>query len=374
MLNANSFLRFIYTFVVAAFALFALSVVYQKFVSRGNEASIIAPIVEEAPGDLLAHERNTISVFQNASPSVVFVHNLQQRREFFSFNVTEVQAGSGSGFLWDREGHIVTNYHVVQGASRVAVTLIDGKTYNARKVGVEPRKDLAVLKIDLKRTNVVPFGDKVANSAEIRVGQKAIAIGNPYGLDHTLTVGTVSALGRSMSSIVEGITIRDMVQTDAAINLGNSGGPLLDSSGRLIGMNTLILRGTTGIGFAVPSNTIKRMVSQIIRYGRTVQAGIGVSIFEDRIARSIGASGVVVREVYQDSPAEDLGMRGTSRDQYGRIILGDIIVAIDEEPIRNHDDMYNAFDEKNPGDEIEVTFLRDGEERTETVAVVTIAD
>ncbi len=373
-MHGNNFLKFIYTFVVAAFALFALSVIYKHFVLDEEGARIVSTKSVDVPNGLLEYERNTISIFQNASPSVVFVHNVQQRRNFFSFNVTEVQAGTGSGFLWDREGHIVTNFHVVQGASRVAVTLIDGNTYNAVTIGVEPRKDLAVLKIDLKKTNVVPFGDKVANSAKIQVGQKALAIGNPYGLDHTLTIGNVSALGRSMSSIVEGVTIRDMIQTDAAINPGNSGGPLLDSQGRLIGMNTLILRDSTGIGFAVPSNTINRIVNQIIRYGKSVQAGIGVSIFEDRIARSIGVNGVIVREVYENSPAQKSGMRGTSRDQYGRIIVGDIIVSIDDEPIANYDDMYNAFDELNPGETVKVVFLRDGEERTETIDVVVVTD
>lgn len=374
MIQGNNFLRFIYAFVVAAFALFAFSVVYKHFVTDDGDDPLSLSKGTDLPSGLLEYERNTISVFQNASPSVVFVHNLQKRREFFSFNVTEVQAGSGSGFLWDRDGHIVTNFHVVQGATRVAVTLIDGNTYNAEIVGFEPRKDLAVLKIDLKKTNVIPFGDKVANSAEIQVGQKALAIGNPYGLDHTLTVGNVSALSRSMSSIVEGVTIRDMIQTDAAINPGNSGGPLLDSQGRLIGMNTLILRDSTGIGFAVPSNTIKRLVNQIIRYGRSVQSGIGISIFPDSVARSIRVSGVVVHEVYEGSPAEKAGMRETSRDQYGRIILGDIIVSIDGEPIRNYDDMYNAFDELNPGDTVEVVFLRDGEERTERIEVVRVAN
>ena len=373
-MQGNSILRFIYKFVVAAFALFAFSVIYKHFVSSERGPSIVVSDSVDLPKGLLEYERNTINVFQNASPSVVFVHNVQQRRNFFSFNVTEVQAGTGSGFLWDRDGHIVTNFHVVQGASRVAVTLIDGNTYNAAIIGVEPRKDLAVLKIDLKRTNVVPFGDKVANSAEVQVGQKALAIGNPYGLDHTLTLGNVSALGRSMSSIVEGVTIRDMIQTDAAINPGNSGGPLLDSQGRLIGMNTLILRDSTGIGFAVPSNTIKRLVDQIIRFGRSVESGIGVSIFEDRIARSIGVNGVIVREVYEDSPAQKSGMRGTSRDQYGRIIVGDIIVSIDGETIADYDDMYNAFDELNPGESVEVVFLRDGEERTETIDVVVVTD
>lgn len=374
MFQGNRILRWIYVFVVAAFTLFAFSVIFKKFFAGSASASIVAASPAEMPGDLLAYERNTIEVFQQASAAVVFVHNLQNRRQFFSFNVTEVRAGTGSGFLWDDKGHIVTNFHVVQGATRVAVTLIDGNTYDADIVGVEPRKDMAVLKIDLRKTNVVPFGEKVSNSAEILVGQKAIAIGNPYGLDHTLTVGNVSALSRSMPSVMDGVTIRDMIQTDAAINPGNSGGPLLDSRGQLIGMNTMILRNSTGIGFAVPSNTIKRIVSQIIQYGRPVQSGIGIEIFEDRITRSIGVEGVVLREVYSDSPAEKAGLKGTSRDQYGRIIIGDIIVSIDGAPIRNYDDMYNAFDEKKPGSTVELVFLRNGEERRETIDVVTVTN
>ncbi|MGK0239587.1 MAG: S1-C subfamily serine protease [Candidatus Pelagisphaera sp.] len=374
MFQGNRILRWIYVFVVAAFTLFAFSVIFKKFIAGPESASIIATPSGEMPGDLLAYERNTIDVFQQASAAVVFVHNLQSRRQFFSFNVTEVQAGTGSGFLWDDKGHIVTNFHVVQGATRVAVTLIDGKTYNADIVGAEPRKDMAVLKIDLRKTNVVPFSEKVSNSAEILVGQKAIAIGNPYGLDHTLTVGNVSALSRSMPSVMEGVTIRDMIQTDAAINPGNSGGPLLDSRGRLIGMNTMILRNSTGIGFAVPSNTINRIVNQIIQHGKPVQSGIGIEIFEDRITRSIGVEGVVLREVYSNSPAEKAGLKGTSRDQYGRIIIGDIIVSIDGDPIRNYDDMYNAFDEKKPGSSIELVYLRDGEEREETIEVVIVTD
>lgn len=375
MIQGSSLLRFVYTFVVAAFALFAISVIYKHFWGGGeNIESSVGLRIEEPSSDLLAYERNTIEVFQKTSPSVVFVHNLQSRRNFFSFNVTEYQAGSGSGFLWDRSGHIVTNFHVVQGASRIAVTLIDGNTYVAQTIGVEPRKDLAVLKIDLRSTNVTPLGEKVANSAALHVGQKAIAIGNPYGLDHTLTVGTLSALGRSMPSVMEGVTIRDMIQTDAPINPGNSGGPLLDSRGQLIGMNTSILRDSTGIGFAVPSNTISRIVSQIIRYGQTVPSGIGILIFEDHIARAFGVEGVLISQVYEGSPAGEAGLRGTSRDQLGRIRLGDVIVSVDGERIANYDDMYNVFDDKNPGDSVEVVYKRDGQEITELIRVVAISE
>ena len=234
------------------------------------------------------------------------------------------------------------------------------------------RKDLAVLKIDLQSTNVPTFSKKVADSSRLRVGQKALAIGNPYGLDHTLTVGNVSALERSMSSVVEGVTIRDMVQTDAAINPGNSGGPLLDSQGRLIGMNTLILKNSTGIGFAVPSNTIKRVVKQIIQYGKPIQAGIGMMIFEDRISRSFRVEGVIIRSITAGSPADLAGMRGTSRDNRGRLVLGDVIRTIDGEDIRNYDDMYNAFDSKKSGDTVDITYIREGKEISIRVEVVIV--
>ena len=366
--------RHVQSLLLIALLLVAITFLAKKAFYPGVDLHVPPP--PAAPGDLLEYERNTISVFQEASPAVVFVHNLQQQRSFWSSNVTEVQNGTGSGFLWDKQGHIVTNFHVVQGADRVAVTLIDGNTYRARIVGVEPRKDLAVLKIELSSTNVEPFEGKVADSAQLLVGQKAIAIGNPFGLDHTLTVGAISAVGRSMSSVVEGVTIRDMIQTDAAINPGNSGGPLLDSKGRLLGMNTLILRNSTGIGFAVPSNTIKRLVGQIVRYGQPIQSGIGITIFDDQFSKAIaartGVKGVILREVYPGSPAEMAGLRGTSRDRWGNLVLGDIILKIDGQAIMNYDDMYNAFDEKKPGDKIDIVYYREGKQYEDIIPVVNV--
>ncbi|MCH6258035.1 trypsin-like peptidase domain-containing protein [Puniceicoccaceae bacterium K14] len=372
MISHQSPARFVFPIVATAFVIFILSFVANRYFAKEGDHFAPSLATGETAEDLLAYEKNTISVFQTASPSVVFVHNLKDYRSFFSRDVFEVQKGTGSGFLWDKDGHIVTNFHVVQGASRVAVTLIDGNTYQADLVGAEPRKDLAVLKIELRETNVIPFGDRVADSSKIQVGQKAIAIGNPYGLDHTLTVGNISALGRTMSSIVEGFNIRDMIQTDAAINPGNSGGPLLDSRGRLIGMNTLILRNSTGIGFAVPSNNIKRIVSQIIEYGQVIQAGIGITIFKDRITQSVGAEGVIINEVYSRSPAEEAGLRGTSMQASGRLSIGDIILSIDGQPMRTQDDMYNLFDSKKIGDEIELIYTRDGIENTVTMPLISI--
>lgn len=369
--------RFVLPILLFAIVVFAISYVANLvFEPLGVHLEVDTSL--DLPNDLLPEERNTIAVFQAASPSVVFVHNIQNQFDIRTWNFSEVPLGSGSGFLWDRTGHIVTNFHVVQGADRLAVTLIDGKTYEALKIGEEPSKDLAVLKIDLLDTNVTPLGEVVRDSSRIVVGQKTLAIGNPFGLDHTLTVGNISALGRSMASIVKGVTIRDMIQTDAAINPGNSGGPLLDSQGRLIGMNTLILRNSTGIGFAVPSNTIRRIVDQIIKHGQAIRSGIGVTIFNDRafasLSRRLGVSGVMLREVAPGSPADKAGLRGTSRDPSGQLILGDIIQEVDGQPVRRMDDLYHAFDLKKAGDETEIVYYRDGEQRTVTVNVVRISD
>lgn len=353
--------RFVMPLLVFALAVFTVTYVARLvFDDSGATLRVEVPAIPEA-GELLPNERNTIAVFQKASPAVVFVYNIQKQFDPRSWSVSEVSQGSGSGFLWDRSGHIVTNYHVVAGASRIAVTLIDGKTYEAEKVGEEPSKDLAVLKIDLVGTNVVPLGEVVADSSEVIVGQKSIAIGNPFGLDHTLTVGTISALGRSMASIVQDVTIRDMIQTDAAINPGNSGGPLLDSRGRLIGMNTLILRNSTGIGFAVPSNTISRIVGQIIKFGEPIRSGIGISIVTNQsLMTRLGLQGIMLKEVHAGSPAEAAGLRGVAYSRNGRIVLGDVIQSIDGQPIRTVDDLYHAFDQKREGETVKIVFYREG--------------
>ncbi len=362
--------RFILPLLLFAAAVFCITLLARYlFDSPSVRPSLSASSLE----GLLPSELDTIGIFEAASPAVVFVHNLQNQFDVRTWNVAEVPQGTGSGFLWDREGHIVTNFHVVQGADRLAVTLIDGNTYEARKVGQAPSKDLAVLKIDLLETNVTPLGERVFDSSKILVGQKALAIGNPFGLDHTLTVGNISALGRTMTSIVQDLTIRDMIQTDAAINPGNSGGPLLDSQGRLIGMNTLILRDSTGIGFAVPSNTIRRNVEQIIEFGHPIRLGIGVSVFDDssfgRIARRLGVSGILLREVYPDSPADKAGLKGTYRDRYGRLVLGDVIQKVEGTSIGSIDDLYHAFDAMKSGQTAEIEYYREGRQETVSIPV-----
>jgi S1-C subfamily serine protease len=273
-----------------------------------------------------------------------------------------VSAGSGSGFVWDQEGHIVTNFHVANGASSLIVTLRDHRTFPAKVTGVEPRKDIAVLQIQAPKDALVPIQLPPERSRRLEVGQKAIAIGEPFGLDQSLTTGVVSAIGRSVQGI-GGVSIRDMVQTDAAINPGNSGGPLLDSSGRLIGMNTMIYSrsgASAGIGFAVPVTTIARVVPQIIRTGHPEQVGIGVQIDPfQRLEQRANIAGVIVLRVSRGTPAEKAGLRGIQQDFTG-ITLGDVIVAVDGERVENYDALYGVLDKHKAGDTVEITTMRDG--------------
>src|SRR4051794_7587680 len=236
------------------------------------------PVPPVAPGARIEDERNTISVFRNVAQSTVFVTQTRIVEDYLAGTLQEVPAGSGSGFVWDDKGTIVTNFHVVEGAQSLTVTFHDQETFEAKVVGIEPRKDIAVLKVEAPAKLLVPIHP--AKGGQLEVGQKTIAIGNPFGLDHTLTTGVISALGRQVQG-AGGVSIRDMIQTDAAINPGNSGGPLLDSSGQLIGMNTMIYSKTgssAGIGFAVPISTISRIVPQIVKTGRAqpVRPGNGV--------------------------------------------------------------------------------------------------
>lgn len=308
--------------------------------------------------DLLESERNTIEVFRRSDPSVVFVTNNALRRDIFSMNVTEVPQGTGSGFLWDDHGHVVTNFHVLENGQTFSVTLPSGITREARVVGVEPRKDLAVLHFDTEGLDVeaLPIG----TSGDLVVGQKVLAIGNPFGLDRTLTTGIISALGREFPT-AGGFVIEDVIQTDASINPGNSGGPLLDSAGRVIGVNTAIYSpsGTSaGIGFAIPVDTVARIVPQLIRFGQVRRAGLGVTVVPDHIVRSWGVSGVVVREVYAGSEAARAGLRSIQLDRRGRVLGADVITAVDGEPIRSMAELSNALDGREPGEEVLLTIVR----------------
>jgi S1-C subfamily serine protease len=304
-------------------------------------------------------EKNTIAVLERASASAVFVTQSRVVIDHFAGRALEVPAGSGSGFVWDSDGHVVTNFHVVGNAQKVSVTLNDQRSFPARVVGIEPRKDIAVLKIDAPAGTLSPLLLPEPD-AKLAVGQKVIAIGNPFGLDHTVTSGIISALGREVDG-AGGVTIRDIIQTDAAINPGNSGGPLLDSSGRLIGMNTMIYSRSgawAGIGFAVPVQTIRRIVPQLVKNGKVETVGLGIRIDpEQRIARRLGLRGVVVVATLPGGAAEKAGIRGLSQTPDG-ILLGDVIVRINGTEIASYDDLYNALDDKKPGDRAKLGVLR----------------
>ena len=308
-------------------------------------------------------EENNIEVFKHASPSVVYITNSRLvRRSFFSLNPEEIPQGSGSGFIWDNRGYVVTNFHVIQNASRVTVTLQDGTAWEARVIGAEPDKDLAVLHIEAPARQLTPV--ELGDSSLLEVGRKVIAIGNPFGLDTTLTVGVVSALGREINSVTRR-RIRDVIQTDAAINPGNSGGPLLNSLGQLIGVNTAIYSpsgASSGIGFAIPVNTVKKIVPELIQYGRVQTPTLGISLFPPQYAdyyrQRWGLSGVIVLDVIEGGSPDREGMRGLTETSRG-IVLGDVIVEIDDTPVNNEDDLLNVLENREAGDVVEVITQRD---------------
>ncbi len=322
---------------------------------------------------LFPDEENTIRVFKSASASVVYVTNVAIMRSP-DMDEQAIPQGAGSGYVWDRQGHIVTNFHVVRGGNAFLVTLADQTQLEARLVGIDPTKDIAVLKVETGHEKLQPV--RAARFEALQVGQKTIAIGNPFGLDHTLTTGVISALGREVQGI-GGITIRDMIQTDAAINPGNSGGPLLDSDGNLIGMNTMIYSrsgGSSGIGFAVPVSFIARIVPELIRYGKVVRPGMGVSILSTgQKYYLIGDQpGVVINEVLPGGPAAKAGLRGLRRLPGGRVAPGDIIVGVESFPVKDFDDLYNAFDRFRAGETVAVKVKRGGQEIVLPVKLVNI--
>lgn len=310
-----------------------------------------------ARGDLADDEKATVQLFRQVSPSVVHVTNVGRRVDPRGFNVLEIPQGVGSGFVWDDSGYIVTNYHVVQGADKARVTLSDNTTVDAKLVGFDDAKDIAVLKIEVAREKLSPI--LLGTSKDLQVGQKVFAIGSPFELDQTLTTGIIGGLGREIQS-VSGRPIQGVIQTDAAINPGNSGGPLLDSAGRLIGVNTAIASpsgGSVGIGFAVPVDIVGRVVPQLIRSGKVERPGLGIQTVDDRRTQRMGLDGVLVDAVVPGSAAEKAGIRATSRE---RGVLGDLIVKLNEQEVHEQDDLYRILDNHNVGDQIQVKILRDG--------------
>ena len=309
-------------------------------------------------------ETATIKLFEETAPSVCFINTSKLTQGgYWSRNVYETPSGSGSGFIWDKDGSIVTNYHVIKDASKITVTLSDMTNWEAEVLGQEPNKDLAVLRIKAPSRVLSPI--KVGESDGLRVGQSVFAIGNPFGLDQTLTTGIISALGREIKSIT-GVPINDVIQTDAAINPGNSGGPLLDSSGRLIGVNTMIYSpsgASAGIGFSIPVDEVNSVVSDIVRYGEVRKPLIGVSLVNSQRVRQAGLEGALILGVVEDGPAEQAGLRETRMNNDGEIELGDLIIGINNISIESNNDLFIALEKFSPGDKVSILYNRKGKER-----------
>ncbi len=313
-------------------------------------------------------EEATIRLFEEAAPSVVYITTTAIRQDYWSRNVYEIPLGTGSGFIWDAEGHIVTNYHVIMDSYKAKVTLSDQTTYDAKVIGTEPRKDIAVLQIDPpEHLKPLPIGQ----SHHLKVGQSVFAIGNPFGLDQTLTTGIISALGREIQSVAQ-IPIRDVIQTDAAINPGNSGGPLLDISGRLIGMNTAIYSPSgayAGIGFSVPVDIIRWVVPDLIQYGEVRRPTLGIDLVQQQIIDRLNLQGALVMDVTPGGGADKAGVKPTRRSSNGEFILGDLIIEINDEVIASNSDLFLTLEKYKPGDQIRMKVKRNNQTITLNVVL-----
>jgi S1-C subfamily serine protease len=343
-------------FVLAILAWLLNEPLQQWFATRNVEPRAIT-----ARGDLAGDEQNTIDIFKNASKSVVYVTSIALRRDIFALNAIEIPQGTGTGIVWDQDGRIVTNYHVISDANRVQVTMADGSKWKAVFVGAASDKDIAVLRIDASPGQLHPIA--IGQSKNLLVGQKVFAIGNPFGLDQTITSGIISALNRDIAS-ENGRTIHGMIQTDAAINPGNSGGPLLDSAGRLIGVNTAIYSPSgayAGIGFAVAVDVVNDIVPQLIKHGKIIRPGLGVTFVDTRLTKNLGIDGALILSVEDDSPAQVAGLRSTSQYR-GELILGDIIIAINGKPITSNEKVREEIEKYAVGTSVVLTILR-GENR-----------
>jgi len=304
------------------------------------------------------NELKVIDLFEQAAPSAVFITTSSYAQSYYSFDITEIPKGSGTGFMWDNEGHIVTNFHVLEGGQKFRVTLADQSSYEAKVVGYEPSKDLAVLKINAPKNKIKALPK--STSTNLKVGQSVYAIGNPFGFDQTLTTGVISALGREITA-ANGRKIYDVIQTDAAINPGNSGGPLLNSSGELIGVNTAIYSPTgsySGIGFSIPVDVVSKVVPDLIQYGQVQRPIMGIRLMEDHTFYEKGA---MIRNVSKNGPAAEAGLMGVQRSNRGQLLPGDIIIGLDNVSIESRIDLEEALENYKPNDVVNVQFLRKGE-------------
>ncbi|GBF98129.1 protease Do-like chloroplastic [Raphidocelis subcapitata] len=326
-----------------------------------------------APGshgdELLPWEARGVAIFESNRPSVVNVSHVRSMHHFHTLDLARMSVGQGTGFLWDRAGHVVVAAHTVRGASEVKVTLSDQSTATARVVGSDAASDIAVLALALPRTRTEALRPvALGGSAGLRVGQSVWAIGNPWGLDHTLSKGIVSGLGREMGAGLS--ALKGVIQTDAAINSGNSGGPLLDSQGRAVGVAIALPDAPArapGVGHAVPIDAVRRIVDQLLAHGRVKRPSMGVVLAPQAVLRGLGAEGVLVLEVPAGSPAAAAGLRATYRDVFGDVVLGDVIVGIDTRPVRSAAELLQALDDKRPGDRVRCDVLRDGKRLSMTV-------
>jgi S1-C subfamily serine protease len=324
----------------------------------------VEPRVVAARGDLAGDEQATIELFERSKDAVVFITTTQRVLDPWSRNVFRMPRGTGSGFVWDHDGHVVTNNHVVQGAAEARVRLNDGRDYAAALVGASPAHDIAVLRIRVPERQPAPL--PIGTSADLKVGQKVFAIGNPFGLDWSLTTGVVSALNRTLPSEDGSVAIQELIQTDAAINPGNSGGPLLDSAGRLIGINTAIFSPSgayAGVGFAVPVDSVNRVVPQLIARGSYARPVLGIQVdqaLNEMVQKRLGVKGVAVMAVEPGSPAEQAGLRPAKIDRSGGIVPGDMILAVDGKDVETAGALVARLDEKKIGDTVTLTLLREG--------------
>jgi S1-C subfamily serine protease len=367
MLQINSRLSlrrrsaWVYVWAVLAIAAIATVLLRDSWVrSASLNDPRAAPRAVAARGELSADEKSTITLFRQASPSVVNITAIGVERDLFTLNLYQIPQGTGSGFVWDTNGDIITNFHVIQNADAAQVTLADQSNWKARVVGVAPDKDLAVLRIDAPGNRLRPI--PIGTSKDLQVGQSVFAIGNPFGLDQTLTTGIISALNREIESVTRR-PIQGVIQSDAAINPGNSGGPLLDSAGRLIGVNTAIYSpsgASAGIGFAIPVDTVNRIVPELIRSGKVTRPGLGVQIADEQIAQRLGVTGILVVDVAKGSAAAKAGIQPTRRDGEGRLRLGDIITAVDSKKVESPNDLYLLLEKYKIGDSVNISILRNG--------------
>lgn len=334
-------------------------------VSKWTSGFFRQPAVEErvitARGDLAEDEKSTIDLFKRVSPSVVYITTVG-RRDSRAFNTMDVPVGTGSGIVWDNAGNIITNWHVVRGTEGARITLASGKSYDATGFWASPENDLAVLRINAPREELHPIA--VGTSEDLQVGQKVFAIGNPFGLDHTLTTGVVSALNRNMPSQT-GEMITNVIQTDAAINPGNSGGPLLDSAGRLIGVNTAVMNEQSyrgGIGFAIPVDSVNRVAAQLIANGRITRPDPGIQtsdLVSRLVARRLGVSGAAITAIRPGSAAERAGLRPARMTTADSIQVGDVILQVGGVDVRSDAEFERVLQRTKAGQKLELTIWRD---------------